>query len=295
MSMTETDNKAGLMPGVYRNVPAAEYHAWKAVSSSVLKRLHTHSPAHAFDLMKNGMATSDEMDIGSAAHCLLFTPSEFDSSFLLAPRCCATTAKGDRCKYDAVGVDGKGEWFCGVHSRGKSMIAADEIAQTILSQDDMARVKGICAAIRANKVASNTIDCATDFELSILAHDPVTGLLCKARMDIYCGDLALMPDLKTCRSSDPKRFKFQARDLAYHIQLSFYSFVARLAGLDVKLARIIAAENCRPYPVTCFEPSDSFIATGERDMRTALNKFAECRDADEWPGYADQTQELDMP
>ncbi len=280
--------------GVHRNVPASIYHQWPCVSSSTLKRIHTHSPAHC----RVPIQPSDEMDIGSAAHCLLFTASEFDSQYIVSPKCGMTTGDGDPCRNNAIGCaptekENAYIWLCGVHGRRKNIRMPSGI--TFLKEEDYERVHGIAGAVRAHKVASDTLDAVTDFELSIVATDPMTGLLLKARMDMWCSDFNLMPDLKTCRSSDPKRFKYQARDFAYHVQIAFYAYVARLAGMDVRTTRIIAVENTAPFAVTCFEPSEAFALQGELDMQAALSTYHNCLKNDEWPAYSELTQILELP
>lgn len=278
-----------LVPGVYRGIPAAEYHLAIACSSTLLKRLHTHSPAHCFDLMTNPIEPSDEMDIGSAAHCLLFTPSEFDVQFVTAERCVGRIKGGEQCSRmgSTLYVEG---WACSQH--GKDCEPIEGV--TVLSPDDMARVNCIAAAVRGNDTASQLLNAATDHELSIIATDPETGLILKARLDLWCGDYGILPDLKTCRSSDPKRFKYQARDLAYEVQLAFYRHVGRLAGLPIDIPTIIAVENTKPFPVTVFEPSDEYMVEGEKRMKAALLRFAECKSSGRWPGYTDKTQTLEI-
>lgn len=300
MTMTTTPSTAAAgeisdfvagKPGIYEGVPAADYHALKAVSSSVLKKITTHSPEHALDLMTNGMETSDEMDIGSAAHCLMFTPSEFKDQFVVAEQCAATTGKGDRCKYAGSIRDWSGKWFCGTH-KGQAVPTTD--AYTILSPDNMEYARGIVASVNANPHARAVLDNATDFELSVIVRDDETGLLLKARLDIYCRAIGVMPDLKTCRSSNPSKFKYQARDMAYDVQLCFYRKVALAAGLEVATTPVIAAENTRPFTTTVFDPSEAFMLTGEKRMNDALAKFAECNSTGVWPGYSDGIQLLDV-
>jgi hypothetical protein len=275
-------------PGVYEGIPQDDYFALKGpVSASVLKRLHTHSPLHALDYMQRGIVPTDEMDIGSGGHCLLFTPSEFDNQFVLASKCSATVkSSGLPCSSNGSILSG-GQWFCGTHGKGKT----NDADKTVLTPDEWERVTGICRAVKADPLAASILESATDFELTILWQDEETGLLCKSRLDILCRDKGVLPDLKTCRSI--RSFNDDAFRMAYHIQMAMYQEAAHHAGIPVDCIAVIAAENDRPHDVQTPEIDPDLLKLGHQHWREAMRTFAECMRTGNWPGH--QLNQLTIP
>jgi hypothetical protein len=281
------------VPGVYKDVPGEVYHKLAAVSSSQLKRIHTHTPLHAKAVIDNpDLMTSDEMDIGGGAHAILLTPRQFEEDYAFAGQCEAMVkSSGLPCENSGV-KRVAGQWLCGTHSKGRTCdLAGNGI--TVLTTDNYRRVKGIHDAVWNNREARKILEVATDFELSVLWTDPETGLLNKARLDILCATIGVMPDLKTCRSI--KLFTEHAWKLAYHIQLAHYRRTAIVSGVTVDIPAIIAVENEEPFDVAVFRPTDRFMELGVRDMDKAMHTIAECHRSGMWPGFANGTQYLDAP
>jgi hypothetical protein len=279
LDMTELEQFMAGQPGVYRGISEADYHEFKRpVSSSILKELHNNSPLHALELMNSGKEATDEMSIGSGGHCRLFTPSEFDNTFICATTCCATVkSSGLPCEAGGKIYSG-GKWYCGTHGKG----LAQDTDKTVLTPEHYERVCGICDAVRANEIANAILENATDTELSILWEDDVTGLLLKARIDIYCQEKAVMPDLKCCRSI--RTFNDDAYRRGYQIQLAMYQQALMAFDLPADCLAIIACENDRPHPVATPEMDEDLLAMGRQQFRLSLNTFADCMRTGHWPG-----------
>ena len=88
--------KTDLAPGVYPDTPEEIYFRWPAVSKSRLEPL-MQSPLHCKWAMEHPSAPTPAMTLGSAIHCLTFTPGLFNERFVVPEQCSATTKKGERC------------------------------------------------------------------------------------------------------------------------------------------------------------------------------------------------------
>lgn len=276
---TDTDLEAFTqsVPGVYRGIPAETYHALDAISSTFLKRIITASPAHAREDQLEGIEPTDDMNIGSGGHCCLFTPTEFDEQFVCSEVCSKAKADGRPCENGGK-ILSDGRWYCGVHGKG----LVNDAGKTILTPDHMARVTGVCSAVRSDAKAAAILEEATEFELSLLWIDAETGLLCKARLDILCGKTGIIPDLKVCRGI--RFFNDDFFNRAYHVQMAHYMEGALANGIPADLSAIIAVESARPHCVATPELPPQTLRDGLDDWHLAMETAKRCLDADSWPG-----------
>lgn len=288
--------KAG-MPGVYAAIPADAYHALPAVSSGMLKRILTDSAKHA-KAVRDGLITPDSeaIDIGAAVHSLALTPQSFDREFISAKQCDDVVKTGDnagaQCQNSGVKCVG-GSWLCGVHAKKYKAIPCDFAGSTVLKLDAYRRVKGIHSAIWADKKAAGILKNATDFELSVLWNDEPTGLLCKARFDIVCRTLGILPDLKTCRSM--RWFEADSYRAFYHLQMAHYRAGAIESEIGADVIALIAVESDDPHDVWVPEVHQELLDEGVERRAEAMKIVAECERTGVWPGAGNGRAYLRKP
>lgn len=140
-------------------------------------------------------------------------------------------------------------------------------------------------AVRRHPVARDLLE-AAEFEQPRFAN--INGRLCRGTPDIV-GE-SYIADLKTGRSADPRRFRYNARDYYYDCSMAWYR---RIVG--VQHAFIICVEKTKPYPVTVFQLNERTLQQGDAFMMDAFARFQECERTGRWPEYADQIVELDVP
>ena len=75
------DYQKALTNGVHCDIPAADYHAIPAVSSSILKRLYTSSPKHVH---AKPVESTEAMDQGTALHSFLLD-RDFHGQYFIMP------------------------------------------------------------------------------------------------------------------------------------------------------------------------------------------------------------------
>lgn len=252
----------------------AEYHRHPAVGKSHLDAI-SRSPLHYWARYVDPNRVEPEptaaMQLGSAVHTKILEPHLFEQEYALAP------AVDRRTK------DGKQAW-------------ADAAAggATLLSAADWDVLLGMDDAVRRHLAASRLLGRAGAAETSHLWVDSVTGIQCKCRPDWLTED-GWVVDLKTTEDASPSGFAKSAANFRYHVQAAWYLDGLRACGLEPKGFIFIAVEKRPPYAVATYLAADDMIAAGQAEARRCLDRIAECRANDNWPGYGDTVQLLSLP
>lgn len=244
-----------MKPGIYEDMPAADYHAVPAVSSSVLKRLHESSPAHA----KLAFKPTSAMDNGSALHCLVLEPSEFEKRYFAATK---FKGKGARAM--------------------KAAEAADNDGKIPLKPFEMQDIRTAAATLQAHPYVAPIL-ADSKKEVSLFWEEDDVGL-CKCRLDMLAP--TIIADLKSTRCAQPaKFFKEIAFNLNYWIQAAWYWRGARACGLPVQEFAFIAVEIERPYGVTLHFMDDVELNSLQRKIGEMAATWGECLRTGLYPSY----------
>lgn len=253
-----------------------QYTAIDAVNWSTLKHL-AESPRHYRHALRADRAEEQTVALakGSALHYAIFEPHRLD-------RDVAVWDGGRR------GTNAYKAWLA--DNAGKLEIGADAAGE----------VRAMAAAVRSHPAAGPLL-AAGEAEVAIRWTDPATGLRCKGRLD-WLNEHAdegriLLVDLKSTRSTHPRRFAAQAARLGYHEQLAFYRRGLRaLFGEDRPIdVAIIAVESAAPFDVVVYELDDDALYPGDESVSELLAKLAVCVEANHWPGRAEEPLRLDLP
>lgn len=92
-------------------------------------------------------------------------------------------------------------------------------------------------------------------------------------------------DLKDVKSTEPRRFRYQARDLHWHAKLAWYVDMADACGFTGREPVLAAVEKAAPHVVQVFHLTDKDYAAGRRLYLEWWDKLMECERRNEWPGY----------
>ena len=117
--------------------------------------------------------------------------------------------------------------------------------------------------------------------------DSGVPVLCRAMLDHW--ESPIETDLKTTDDGNPDACIRKIGPMGYAVQRAAYRsglehVLPELAGRVVQ--RIVWAECDAPHCVTPIELSGEFLEYGQRRWRRAVNLWARCIEAGEWPGYA---------
>ncbi|MBU2249185.1 MAG: PD-(D/E)XK nuclease-like domain-containing protein, partial [Gammaproteobacteria bacterium] len=136
-------------------------------------------------------------------------------------------------------------------------------------------------------------------QVTVIWTDPETGILCKGRFDIFKPDR--FADLKVTDNPHPGAFSKVAGNLKYHVQAAIYhdGFFCATEGAYPQEWKIpfsfIAAEAGPPHDVVTYDMQEESLDAGRVIYRDALQKYADCKAVNQWPGYSDFAEPLDIP
>jgi exodeoxyribonuclease VIII len=256
-------------PGIYPDIPNEAYHAGPGVSKSGLWELHTKSPYH-FQFAPR--EEKNFFDLGEAGHIAALQPEQFEALVYRGP----DDRRGNKWT-DA-------QEFCKIE--GKVCLTSKDYDKALMIRDTLHADPTINSLVASS---------AAQVEASGFWTDAETGSLCRCRPDLYRPDLSLIVDLKTTTSAHPGKFARSVVDYGYHAQEAFYTDGLRALGQSVNAFVFIAVEKTDPFAFAIYELPPSIVDEGRAIMRKALDKYAECKRTDTWPGYANGVQELQFP
>lgn len=166
----------------------------------------------------------------------------------------------------------------------------------ILTPDQWAQIHGMRESVMAHPAASRLLTSVPGkAEISFYWNDAKTGEVCRMRPD-WLRDDDLIVDLKTCEDASLDGFAKSVANWRYDVQDAFYSdgFEA-VTGRKPKGFVFIAVEKKPPYAVGVYVLDAETKEIGRAQYREDLDKYAECKANDVWPGYGDTIQKLNMP
>lgn len=252
-------------PGIY-DMDEAVYHGdpvpGGSLSSTGARRLLPPScPAKFAWLRDHPEPPSDALDLGTAAHRLILGAG-IDIHVVAAPDYRTRDARDER---DAARAAGK---------------------LPLLPRED-AQVRAMADAIRAHPVAGRVFLPGNGRpEQSLFCQDAATGVWLRSRPD-WMTDRALIVDLKTSRSANPRAFARSAADFGYHVQDAFYRLVHEAVTGERPRFVFVVIEKDPPYLVSACQLDDDAVACGTALARQAIERYRDCAEAGIWPGYTD--------
>lgn len=254
-------------PGVYHNIPFETYCRWNAVNPSLAKVARTSLFA-----FRHAETTPDDRDtaalaLGRAVHCSVLEPDAFPLRYVVW-----TGGRRYGKEWDA---------FCDANA-GKSIVNEAEYAACVGMRD----------AVRKHPAASVLFTVPAQIETSMVWDDPASGIRCKGRFD-YLGVRLL--DLKTTARLDERSIISQVSNYGYHISMAAYhDGYYKLTG---KVVDPVLLFVCKQPPYECmvrpFTPEA--VARSVELWHELLQRIADARESDHYPGIADVEIPLDLP
>lgn len=261
-------------PGVYGDIPDAEYHA-DPVSAGSLSHsgardlLPPSCPAKFAYARGHGRKPKKEWDIGHAAHKLVLgVGAELVPVAATDWRTKAAKEQRDTAR-----------------AEGKTPVLVEQYEQ----------VQRMADAVRAHPLAGELFD--TDHyaavEQSIFWQDQEFGVWRRARIDSWCG--ARLVDYKTTTSAAPEHVAKSIHSYGYHMQAAWYLDAVDAVDEPAEMFLLVFQETTPPYLVTVVQPDDTAVHIGRQLNRRALEIYRDCTDTGVWPGYTDGIELVGLP
>ena len=260
-------------PGVYRDVPPADYHSWKLASNGALTAL-MRSPAHLKTYLEDLRPDTPPFVLGRAIHAAVLEPDRFTSDY--------TFFAGDKRTRD-----GRLEY---------DELLAEHDEGNVLSHTDWQTCLAVRDAVRAEPEAWGLISGKGDAELSLVWKDE-TGVKCKARWDRWSPDLpdGVCVDLKTTTDASKRAFERAIFAYGYHRQGTLYMRGGKALQMAAKHYAIIAVEKEPPYGVGIYRLRDEVIEHTTVLVERLLRKYARCLKEKSFPGYGGGVEDIGVP
>jgi len=168
--------------------------------------------------------------------------------------------------------------------------------RTILTEDEHAQVSRMADAVWEHPFARKLLNARTATEASYVWNDDATGVRCKARMDIVCGGLKTLCDLKTTLDASTDAFQYAIRTHHYEVQAAHYLAGPLAAeGVEFEEFAFICVEKNEPHCVAVYVIDPESIAIGHDRRREAITTWCACMKSGIWPGYSDSAQLIGLP
>jgi len=243
----------------------ADYQQIKAVNWSTLREMR-RSPLHYRHRLAHAIPDAPRLALGRAIHTAVLEPELFASGYAV---------------------------YTGGRRAGKDWDAfeAANADKTVLKIDEYANVIAVRDAVLAHPVAMQHLSGGAA-EQTLRWTDPDFGIECKARPD-YIG--ASIVDLKSTKDAGVREFGRTAARFGYHCQLQFYRRGARAVlgrALDMVL---VAVEAEAPHDVAVYRISGDEMYAADEEINRLLDRVAQCRRDNRWPGAHEAEQDLAMP
>ncbi|MDE1465971.1 PD-(D/E)XK nuclease-like domain-containing protein [Spartinivicinus poritis] len=306
------DEQEQCVPGVYRNLPAEDYHQAPAYSHSQLKVLINQSAKHFYcqfiesDKTTNNQKPASYLTTGEFIHALCLEPDKVyqryycDLAIEDYPTALKTITDIDqalvRLKQPKTKVgEKKANKIARLLSVDPDIVIWDQlllnhhelpehqhktpIAKTTWLQAYQA-IKAIYERSEAKEVLSAGIS-----ELSLFTICPITQLLLKCRIDWLTPTLHLW-DLKTADTANPVIWKSKAAKYGYQYQDAFYRYVFEMCtgllpnGFDFLVIEYQDVSICELITL-----SQETKQMADDIVVQALIKLKNCLEENHWPGY----------
>lgn len=251
-----------IRPGAFR-IESADYHGGAGVSSSTLKDIYKTSPMHA--MYERG--DTPAMAFGRAFHSYILEPETFDEFYKLGPTKTRTSKAWVEMEKENPGVE-------------------------LISEDDLVLLQELAAKMETSEYWNKIKP--FDREVAFFTTDEKTGVLKKCKCDMI-GDRIV--DWKTTVSAAPGEFiRAAVGDLyMYHVSAAYYvDIVKEHTGTELPFVWA-AIEKKPPYAIAYYRVPQLAIERGRNIYRSALDKYAECVEKQEFPGFPDYEVEPDLP
>jgi hypothetical protein len=163
----------------------------------------------------------------------------------------------------------------------------------ILTPKEMKRAGAVSSSIEQHEAARRLLLSDNVIREQTIEWDWL-GRACRSTPDARSA--YSLVDLKTTRCAEPQRFSWEARQRGYHAQLAFYRLaIESKVGIAPLDCHLVAVESLPPYAVTVFRLTSRAIERGEALCRGWMERFLVCEAANQWPSYADEPVEMDVP
>ena len=233
------------------NVTAAEYHARKAISMTLIKRAIAGAPVlRSFLAGDDTPAPCSVAHEGTTIHALVLNPDEFDDEIAICPEY-NLKRKADR--------------------EDLERFAEINAGRAIVRPSQLERCKRAADAVRSHPYVRDLLEAPSAMRETSMFWTDDAGRDRKSRVDLYVDGLVI--DLKTCDDASPATWSRKLFADLVDVQLTGYgdAFVSHGLPFDAG-AEVVAVERGKAgrYGVAIHRITASDIEAARDDIRRGL-------------------------
>lgn len=261
---------------IERNLPFPDYLNHPAFGSSDLRNF-ARLPALCDWHRRNRTNGTDATALGTAAHCLILTPTLFADTYQVKPAGMTFASKVGKAWRD-------------------EKRAAGYQDDNLLSQAEMDQVDTIARAFEQKRIAAKSLRDAVATEASIFWKQD--GLSCKGRPDWFTKTHVYDLKVSVHASKDIGTLRYRAWAEGWMHQAAHNRAGLRLNGYpDVAAARlvVIAPEGPSAVQTYCLQISEHTLDVIELEMESIRLGMVKCVETGIWPGMPDDWETIEIP
>lgn len=273
MKINKWDEQKIAKAGIYSGVPMEAYHGdlcvGPSISSSGLRTIEAKTPLHFFasSYLNPDRAEEEQkeaLNFGKAAHTLLLSEAGFRDQFAVRP-----------AEFKNWMTKAAKEWRDEQTAAGKS----------VLLPQHLDAIRGIAKRLDAHPLVQQGILHGL-VEHTVVCQDKATGVWLKIRPDVVPQADGVLVDMKTTTDASPDAVRRTILNFGYPMQGGLGTVVMKEAlGLAITDFVLVFVEKEDPHAVAVTAVDNEWLYWARRQVRRAIDTFARCVDAGEWPGY----------
>lgn len=207
--------------------------------------------------------------LGDLVHALTLEPEKFSDLYMVMPNIDKRTKSGKELYANVM-----------IEAAGKQLVKPETMQMAHDMRDALISNTTVCDLLRGAKM-----------EKSIYWRHEPTGLICKARPDIWQG--RIVSDLKTTQEAAYRPFQQSAYKYGYFLQAAMIYEALKSIGEPFHNFVNICVEKQKPYAVGLYMMDDEALQFGLDMFHALMERIAICFDTNVWPDYG--IQKLTIP
>ena len=231
---------------------------------------------------------SDAAKIGTAIHCLVLEPDDFDKRYCELPAFeLSEENKTDKTNKRSTAKTTK------FYKSAVNEFMQQREHMTILNSGQMGVVQKAARSAKNKPSLQNLLSHPnTKTEVTLLGE--IEGVECKARLDLVNVKLGRLVDLKTCSDASENGFGRDFAKFRYGFQLAFYRELYQQNFGDVPDVNVIAVETSEDYDCANHAVPECILDTGLMQVRKTMERYKRAKQTNVWPGVDAGKTVLDL-
>lgn len=249
-----------------------QYHASEGLSRSKLwtfKQLPSKFHYEHMSGQYHRPTDSEAFVLGDLVHTFCLEPQMSSDRYMIMPNIDKRTKSGKEL-YAQVMIEAEGK--------------------TLVKPEIFDHARNMATAVLSNQTAFELIREAK-VEKSIYWRHESTGLICKARPDVWNG--RIVSDLKTTQDAGFRGFQMSAYKYGYFLQAAMIYEALKSIGEPFHNFVFICVEKAEPHCIGLYMLDDEALQFGIDMFHSLMNRIAICYETNVWPDYG--IQKLTIP